>query len=323
MVVPAPRVGRVTEPAPRSTRSTGPGATSEHIRRPASRTAPGHPRQRTRGLTLPGAAAAALTITATGAAVVPGFRGGAASATEGLARTPEPSHSQPAARSTAAATADLRDSELAAGAQRTRMHASRAQQRKELVSKREAALARAHRWVAPVASYRFSSPFGGRWGRFHAGDDLAAPVGTRIGSLSSGTVIFAGQESGYGNKVEVRHWDGTVSWYAHMSSISVGSATRSAPVTSWARWATPATPPARTCTWRSTRTAAPPSTRSSGSPSTVSRSDGRAAPTTCCRRRHTAWLLLVLSRSSRPTAARSSVTSWSRSRRRSPGRARP
>ena len=178
------------------------------------------PEQRTRGLTLPGAAAAALTITATGAAVVPGFSGGPASATDSPTRTAEPSHSQ-AARSTISADPDLRNSELVAGAQRTRVRASRAQMRKDLLQKREAALARAHRWVAPVEHYRFTSPFGSRWGRFHAGDDLAAPVGTRIGSLSSGTVIFAGQESGYGNKVEVRHWDGTVSWYAHMSSISV------------------------------------------------------------------------------------------------------
>jgi murein DD-endopeptidase MepM/ murein hydrolase activator NlpD len=178
------------------------------------------PQQRTRGLTLPGAAAAALTITATGAAVVPGFSGGAASATDSPARTTEPSHSQ-AARSTVAVNPDLRNSELLAGAQRTRVRASRDQMRKDLLRKREAALARAHRWVAPLAHYRFTSPFGSRWGRFHAGDDLAAPVGTRIGSLSSGTVIFAGQESGYGNKVEVRHWDGTVSWYAHMSIISV------------------------------------------------------------------------------------------------------
>jgi murein DD-endopeptidase MepM/ murein hydrolase activator NlpD len=178
------------------------------------------PEQRTRGLTLPGAAAAALTITATGAAVVPGFGGGAASATDGLTRTTEPSHSQQAA-SAAVVTRDVQDGELAASAQRTRLRASRAQMRKDLVRKREAALAQAHRWVLPVANYRFSSPFGSRWGRFHAGDDLAAPIGTRIGSLSSGTVIFAGQESGYGNKVEVRHWDGTVSWYGHMSLISV------------------------------------------------------------------------------------------------------
>ena len=177
------------------------------------------PEQRTRGLTLPGAAAAALTITATGAAVVPGLGGGTASATGGLART-EPPQNQ-SARSATVVTPDLSDGELTAVAQRARVHASRAQMRKDLVQKREAALARAHRWVLPIEHYRFSSPFGSRWGGFHAGDDLAAPVGTRIGSLSSGTVIFAGQESGYGNKVEVRHWDGTVSWYAHMSSIAV------------------------------------------------------------------------------------------------------
>jgi murein DD-endopeptidase MepM/ murein hydrolase activator NlpD len=222
MVVPAPNGGRVTDARPtRSAREH-----EDQVQR-ASTYAGRHrgrhraiPEQRTRGLTLPGAAAAALTITATGAAVVPGLGGGTASATEGLARTTEPPHSQ-SARLPVAVASDLSDSELVAGAQRARVHASRAQMRKDLAEKREAALARAHRWVLPIAHYRFSSPFGSRWGRFHAGDDLAAPVGTRIGSLSSGTVIFAGQESGYGNKVEVRHWDGTVSWYAHMSSISV------------------------------------------------------------------------------------------------------
>jgi murein DD-endopeptidase MepM/ murein hydrolase activator NlpD len=186
------------------------------------------PQQRTRGLSLPGAAAAALTLTATGAAVVPGLSGGTASATEGHTRTHEPAHSQ-SAGSAVVTTPQLRDSELAAGAQRTRVRASRAQMRKDLVEKRQAALAAAHRWVLPVSDYRFTSPFGYRWGRLHAGDDFAAPIGTRIGSLSSGTVIFAGQESGYGNKVEVRHWDGTVSWYGHMSKISVKVGDRVSP----------------------------------------------------------------------------------------------
>lgn len=220
MVVPAPAPGRVTEPPTRSTREHEDQVqrASTYVGRHRGR----HraiPEQRSRGLTLPGAAAAALTITATGAAVVPALGGGTASATEGLART-EPSHNQ-SARSATVVAPDLSDSDLTALAQRARVRASRAQMRKDLVEKREAALARAHRWVRPIDHYRFSSPFGSRWGHFHAGDDLAAPIGTRIGSLSSGTVIFAGQESGYGNKVEVRHWDGTVSWYAHMSSISV------------------------------------------------------------------------------------------------------
>jgi murein DD-endopeptidase MepM/ murein hydrolase activator NlpD len=179
------------------------------------------PEQRTRGLTLPGAAAAALTITATGAAVVPGLSGGTASATEGHPRPSEPAHTQEASSSALTATTTVVDDDLALVAQRNRVRASRAEIRKALVEKREAEEAKAHRWVLPVTHYRFSSPFGTRWGRLHAGDDFAAPVGTRIGAISSGTVIFAGQESGYGNKVEVRHWDGTVSWYAHMSSIAV------------------------------------------------------------------------------------------------------
>jgi murein DD-endopeptidase MepM/ murein hydrolase activator NlpD len=180
------------------------------------------PEQRTRGLTLPGAAAAALTITATGAAVVPGLGTGTASATDAHSRTPDPSHQSAAPSGVVTeATPQVAREELSSLAQRSRVRASRAQARKELIEKREAAIERAHRWVLPVKGYRFSSPFGYRWGRLHAGDDLAAPLGTRIGSISSGTVVFAGRQSGYGLKVEVRHWDGTVSWYGHMSSIAV------------------------------------------------------------------------------------------------------
>ena len=28
-------------------------------------------------------------------------------------------------------------------------------------------------------------------------------------------------QSGYGNKIEIRHWDGTCSWYGHLSKIDV------------------------------------------------------------------------------------------------------
>jgi murein DD-endopeptidase MepM/ murein hydrolase activator NlpD len=34
-------------------------------------------------------------------------------------------------------------------------------------------------------------------------------------------VIFAGYQGGYGNKVEIEYWDGTVSVYGHMSQIDV------------------------------------------------------------------------------------------------------
>jgi murein DD-endopeptidase MepM/ murein hydrolase activator NlpD len=83
-----------------------------------------------------------------------------------------------------------------------------------------AALRRAHRWVLPVHGFRHSSDFGQRWGRLHAGDDLAARTGSPVGALTTGVVVFAGQQSGYGNKVEIRHWDGTVSCYGHLSAIT-------------------------------------------------------------------------------------------------------
>lgn len=102
-----------------------------------------------------------------------------------------------------------------------REQVTRAAARAKLLARRQAALAAAHTWVLPIHSYRFSSPFGRRWGRLHAGSDFAAPIGTPVVAMSTGTVVFAGQESGYGNKIEIKYWDGTVAWYAHLSQIDV------------------------------------------------------------------------------------------------------
>lgn len=188
-----------------------------------------------RSVALPGAATVALTLTATGTAVVPGL-GGPASASEQdhdpTARTQE-ANAAAQAQYIESAQALLARAELEEKAEQARSQAraraSRAAERKRIEEKRAKALAAAHRWVMPVAHFRFSSDFGMRWGRLHAGNDFAAPIGTRIGALSSGTVIFAGQQSGYGNKVEIRHWDGTVSWYGHMSRIDVTTGQKVAP----------------------------------------------------------------------------------------------
>jgi murein DD-endopeptidase MepM/ murein hydrolase activator NlpD len=67
-----------------------------------------------------------------------------------------------------------------------------------------------------------TSGFGWRWGRMHAGIDIAAPTGTPIWAAASGVVEYAGWNSGgYGNLVEIRHADGTITRYAHMSAIYV------------------------------------------------------------------------------------------------------
>lgn len=67
----------------------------------------------------------------------------------------------------------------------------------------------------------FTSPFGTRWGRLHAGIDLAAPSGTPIRAADGGTVRYAGWMSGYGNYTCIQHSGSLSTCYAHQSSIGV------------------------------------------------------------------------------------------------------
>ena len=68
-----------------------------------------------------------------------------------------------------------------------------------------------------------TSGFKWRWGRMHSGIDLAGPWGSPVRAVAAGTVIEADAESGYGNMVKVQHDDGTVTYYAHLSSFVVTS----------------------------------------------------------------------------------------------------
>jgi murein DD-endopeptidase MepM/ murein hydrolase activator NlpD len=71
-------------------------------------------------------------------------------------------------------------------------------------------------FVMPSAGI-FSSPFGMRWGRLHAGIDIATPVGTPVHSADNGRVIFVGTKSGYGNCMIVDHGNGYSTLYGHLS----------------------------------------------------------------------------------------------------------
>ncbi len=76
--------------------------------------------------------------------------------------------------------------------------------------------------VSPLGSYRVSSEFGPRpsMGDNHKGIDLAAPSGTPIKAVADGTITrVANDPKGYGNWVEVKHSDGSVTRYAHMSAF--------------------------------------------------------------------------------------------------------
>ncbi len=69
-----------------------------------------------------------------------------------------------------------------------------------------------------------TSGFGWRWGRMHSGVDVAGPVGTPVVAAATGVVEQAGWNSGgYGNLVEIRHPDGSLTRYAHNSSLNVSA----------------------------------------------------------------------------------------------------
>jgi murein DD-endopeptidase MepM/ murein hydrolase activator NlpD len=70
-------------------------------------------------------------------------------------------------------------------------------------------------------SYRFTSGFGTRWGRLHAGLDFAAPVGTPIYATADGVVTEAGWSSGYGRLIKIRHDFGLETRYGHLNAIRV------------------------------------------------------------------------------------------------------
>lgn len=69
----------------------------------------------------------------------------------------------------------------------------------------------------------FTSPFGPRWGRLHAGIDIAAPEGTPIYAADSGTVRIAGPMGGYGNYTCIQHSSSMSTCYAHQSRIAVST----------------------------------------------------------------------------------------------------
>ena len=59
-------------------------------------------------------------------------------------------------------------------------------------------------------------------GRPHWGVDYAAPTGTPVWSVASGEVVFAGWQGGFGRLVKIRHQNGYVTSYGHLSRYAPG-----------------------------------------------------------------------------------------------------
>lgn len=88
---------------------------------------------------------------------------------------------------------------------------------------RREALARRPMFASPVplGAYQLTSAYANRWGSFHGGIDMAAPLGTPIHAVTDGVIKEAGPASGYGNWVQLQADDGTITMYGHMSSSGV------------------------------------------------------------------------------------------------------
>jgi len=80
----------------------------------------------------------------------------------------------------------------------------------------------------PMAIGRFRSGFGSRRHpilgrtRMHTGVDWSAPRGTPVVASGDGTVTYRKWKGGYGNHVEIRHRNGYVTTYSHLSAFARG-----------------------------------------------------------------------------------------------------
>jgi murein DD-endopeptidase MepM/ murein hydrolase activator NlpD len=83
--------------------------------------------------------------------------------------------------------------------------------------------------VAPLRYARISSRFSSarlhpilKVTRPHHGIDYAAPAGTPIWAVADGKVIYRDRAGGFGNLVKIRHANGYISYYAHLSRFVSG-----------------------------------------------------------------------------------------------------
>ncbi|MGW4163219.1 M23 family metallopeptidase [Streptomyces sp. NPDC004788] len=77
----------------------------------------------------------------------------------------------------------------------------------------------------PTSSYTITSTYGeagSMWSSgYHTGLDFAAPTGTPVKAVHSGTVKSAGWSGSYGYRIVLELEDGTEVWYCHLSSMTV------------------------------------------------------------------------------------------------------
>lgn len=182
---------------------------------------------------LPLGAAAALVTTATGAVLVSGEEASSASitGTEAIALQVEATQAS-ADDSTIAErrSAVSKQTSALVGRDEAAKSASRGSARTAIKAAAQRAILERNgkQWVAPMKGMK---PAGSHYGmrlhpvlgyyRMHYGNDYTAAQGTPLMAMSKGKVTFASYFGGAGICVQIEYWDGTVSYYEHMSKTTV------------------------------------------------------------------------------------------------------
>lgn len=76
-------------------------------------------------------------------------------------------------------------------------------------------------FIRPINGGYTSCGFGGYSGHNGADLTMSGAYGKPVYASAAGTVIYAGWSGGYGKLVKIQHSNGYVTWYAHMSAITV------------------------------------------------------------------------------------------------------
>nr|WP_323369376.1 M23 family metallopeptidase [Streptomyces alkaliterrae] len=78
-------------------------------------------------------------------------------------------------------------------------------------------------YTLPLANFQLTSTFGesgSMWSNNHTGQDFAAPTGTPVKAVHTGTIKEAGWAGAYGYRIILQLEDGTEVWYCHLSSMT-------------------------------------------------------------------------------------------------------
>ncbi|WP_043265020.1 M23 family metallopeptidase [Streptomyces sp. CT34] len=115
------------------------------------------------------------------------------------------------------ATVHQKTAEQAAAAKK---EAAAEAERRAAEAARRAELAKS--FAVPVSSYTLTASFGqagDHWAANHTGQDFAAPTGSLVKAVHSGTITQAGWAGPYGYRIVLTLDDGTELWFCHLSSM--------------------------------------------------------------------------------------------------------